>query len=60
MYGPTHEIWSHTQSMHVHDDSDQHSDLWLAEALAFIIVFAHMRLVVNFSLLANILYKITF
>ena len=30
MYGPTHEIWSHTQSMHVHDDSDQHSDLWLA------------------------------
>ena len=22
--------WSHTQSMHVQDDSDQHSDLWLA------------------------------
>ena len=30
MYGPTHEIWSHTQNMHVHDDSDHNSDLWQA------------------------------
>ena len=51
--------WSHTQSMHVHDDSDQHSDL-ASISMGVYNSFAHMRLVVNFSLLANTLYKITF
>ena len=43
--------------MQVHDDSDKHSDHQLALAWVFIIVIAHMRLVVIFSLLANISYK---